>query len=371
MRESGWRWWLPRVALLFLLARVIVVGCAAAAEVLAHPDPHGPGGSIQRADDRPVLGSLTTWDAVYYLGIARDGYQAGAVNGPYPETVFFPLYPALVAAAAPLVGGDLALAAVLVANVGSLFGLIGTYLLARQRLKPNASLLAVALVALQPGAVAFSMAYSDGLFLALVVGVFLFAAREDGASRTAAGVLGVLCGLTRLQGALLVLPLVILFRRTDGGRPRASWLAAAGPLVGLALVCGYLGAVTGDPLAPLLQQAAWDFGAVTGAVADSWVLVVAALVYIGTAAVALRLLLDRWRSREDPVGVSWAAVNIAALAAARRVQSLPRYLAPIVQLAEEFASGRRSARFVRVVLGGSVVAYTVLALLHFSLRLAP
>ena len=44
------------------------------------------------------------------LAIARDGYQAGATNGPYPETVFFPLYPALVAAVAPLLGGDLALA---------------------------------------------------------------------------------------------------------------------------------------------------------------------------------------------------------------------------------------------------------------------
>src|SRR5262249_32386868 len=148
----------------------------------------------------------------------------------------------------------------------------------------------------------------------------------------------------------------IQFYRADGGRARPSWVAAAGPLVGLAAFSLYLGSVTGDPLTPLLQQAAWDFGAVSGAVAGTWVLVIAALIYAAAAAVALRLLVDRWRSREDPAGVSWGVLNAAALVAARRVQSLPRYLAPVVQLAEEFASGRRSKRFVRVILAGSVAS---------------
>ncbi len=371
MTEAGWRWWLPRVLVIFVAARLIVLGCAAVAETVAKPGPSGPGGSIVREDNRPVFGSLTTWDAVYYLGIARNGYQAGASNGPYPETVFFPLYPATVAAVAPLVGGDLALAAVLVANIASLVGLCGAYLLARRNIAPQAALLAVTLVALQPGAVAFSMAYSDGLFLALVVGVFLLAGSTDARSRVGVGVLGVLCGLTRLQGALLVLPLVILFYRTDGARFRGSWLAALGPVVGLALACGYIGAITGDPLAPLLQQAAWDFGAVAGAVADPWVIGIAAVIYLGTAAVFLRLLIDRWRWGKDPPGVTWGVLNAGALVVARRVQSLPRYLALVIQLAEEFASGRRSRTFVRLVLAGSVTGYTVLALLHFSVRLAP
>src|SRR4051794_9654365 len=226
MRDAaGWRWWLPRVVLAFLVARLILIGCAATAEAVAAPSRDGPGGSVVRADNRPVLGSFTTWDAVYYLGIARDGYRAGATNGPYPESVFFPLYPALVAAVAPLVGRDLALAGVLVANVASLVGLCGAYLLARRTLASTASLLATTLVALQPGAVAFSMAYSDGLFLALVVGTFLLAVSRSNtaAGRIAVGALGVLCGLTRLQGALLVLPLAIAFYRADGGRLRLSW----------------------------------------------------------------------------------------------------------------------------------------------------
>lgn len=38
-----------------------------------------------QATERPILASLTSWDAVYYLGIACDGYQAGPANGPYSE----------------------------------------------------------------------------------------------------------------------------------------------------------------------------------------------------------------------------------------------------------------------------------------------
>jgi Dolichyl-phosphate-mannose-protein mannosyltransferase len=372
MREMGGvRWWLPRVLLLFVLARVIVVACAAAAETITTPDPHGPGGSLLRADDRPVVGSLTGWDAVYYLDIAAEGYRAGPINGPYPAVVFFPLYPATTAAVSPLVGGDLVVAGLLVANLASLVGLVGAYLLARRALSERGALLAVALVALQPGAVAFSMAYSDGLFLALSVFTFLLSTSDRRGARVATGILGILCGLTRLQGALLVLPLLITYWRADGGRIRVSWLTALGPVLGLVAYCGFLGATLGDPLAPISAQIAWDFGTVAGAVADGWVVLVAAVIYAATAAVALRLLVDRWQRRTDPAGVSWALVNVLALAVARRIASLPRYLAPVVQLAEEFASGRRSPRFVRLVMAGSVAAYTVLALLHFSLRLAP
>jgi hypothetical protein len=64
-------------------------------------------------------------------------------------------------------------------------------------------------------------------------------------------------------------------------------------------------------------------------------------------------------------------VNIAAIVVARRVQSLPRYLAPITQAAEQLASGRYGRRVVATILAGSVVCYCVLALLHFGLLLAP
>jgi hypothetical protein len=106
-------------------------------------------------------------------------------------------------------------------------------------------------------------------------------------------------------------------------------------------------------------------------VAEGWVIVLAALVYGTTALVELRLLWDRWRSGVDRAGVAWAALNVAALVVARRVASLPRYIAPVTQLAEQMAGGAYRVGVVRLALGASVAGYVVLALLHFSLELAP
>jgi hypothetical protein len=362
------RWALTRILLVFLFARVLVIGCAVAVETLAPPSSQGAEGSILRASESPLLASLTSWDAVYYIGIARDGYQVGPVNGPYPEVVFFPLYPITVQLTAAATGVDLAVAGVLVANLAALVAFGLTYALARKRLAPAAALLATALVALQPGAVAFSMAYNDSLFLLLAVGSLLAA---EWRARPAAGILAVLAALTRPQGALLVVPLLIVFALQDSRRPRLSWAWALGAPAGLALFGLAAGWVTGDILAPMRWQSVWDLGAVAGAVAEPWVLVVAGIVYAGTAAVAIWLLFDRWRGGKDPAGVAWGILNVGAILIARRLQSLPRYLAPVTGIAEQLTSGRYGLRVVEAVVAGAVFGYVVLALLHFSLRLAP
>jgi hypothetical protein len=357
--------------LVFLVARLIVVACAVGVEALATPEAGGPAGSVRVVTDRPILSSLTSWDGVYYLGIAADGYQAGPVNGPYPEVVFFPLYPMLIRVVATLVGGDLPLAAVLVANVAALAALLVVYQLARLRVSSDVALLVVTLVALQPGAVAFSMAYSDSLFLLLTAGSLLCAERG---ARPASGILGLLAAITRPQGVLLAVPLLILFLRQDGRRPRPSWAWAAVPVLGIGGFALFMWHLTGDPLAPLTAQSAWDFGRVPDTPPDPWVLALAGVIYGGTALVALRVLVDQTRAAtrtDDRAGLAWALLNIVAIGAARRLQSLPRYLAPITLLAEGLASGRYRPRVVAGALAGSIAAYAVLAMLHFSLRLAP
>jgi len=367
-RWAEWRWAVPRLLAVFLVARLLVVACAVGVEWLAPPDPAGPGGSVRQATDRALLASLTSWDGVYYLGIAADGYRAGPVNGPYPNVVFFPLYPVVVRAAAVPLGGDVPLAGVLVANAAGFAALFLTYAFARRRLSSEAALLAATFVALQPGAVAFAMAYSDSLFLLLTVGSLLCAERGQ---KPAAGILAALAGLTRLQGALLIVPLLLLFASKDGRRPRLSWLWAFGGPVGLAAFGLFVGSVTGDPLTLLSAQSIWDAGGVPGSVAPAWVLLIAAIVYAGGALVDAWLLLDRWRQGRDQAGVAWALANVAAIAVARRIASLPRYLAPVTQTAEQLAGGRYGPRVVRLLLAGSVAGYVVLAVLHFALLLAP
>jgi hypothetical protein len=366
--RAEWRWAAPRLLALFLVARLLVVACAIAVERLAPPDPNGPAGSVLRATDRPVLASLTAWDGVYYLGIAADGYRAGPVNGPYPNAVFFPLYPLAVRAAAVPLNGDLPLAGVLVANAAALGALFLAYALARRRVGRAAAFLAATFVTLQPGAVAYSMTYSDSLFLLLAVGSLLCA--ESG-SRAAAGMLSSLAALARLQGALLLVPLLLLFASQDRSRPRRSWLWALGAPAGLAAFGLAIGTLTGDPLTPLTGQSIWDVGGVPGAVAPAWVLVVAAVVYGSVVLVDARLLVDRWRGRDDRAGDGWGLANVATIIVARRVASIPRYMAPVTQLAEQLAGGPYRRRAIRIVLAGSVAGYAVLAILHFALLLAP
>jgi hypothetical protein len=165
--------------------------------------------------------------------------------------------------------------------------------------------------------------------------------------------------------------MLLLFRQQDKAGARWSWLAALGGPLGLAAYGLWIGTVTGDPLGPILAQGAWDFGAVPEAVAEPWVVAVAAIVYGASLVLVLRLAWDRWRSHVDGAGVSWAVMNLAALVVARRVASLPRYLAPVTQLAEQLTGGRYASRTVRLVLGASVAGYAVMAVLHFGLKLAP
>ena len=361
------RWAAVRLLALFAASRLLLFGCALAVEAFVPVDPIGSGGSALRATSRPLLASLTSWDGVYYLGIARDGYHQVPVNGPYPDLAFFPLYPFVVRLATNLTGGDTALAAVIVANAAFLVALALLYALARRRLDPNGALLVATLVTLQPGAVSFGVAYSDSLFLLLTVATFLAAERGQ---RGLAGGAAALAALTRLPGALLIVPLLVLFWQQDR-RPRASWLWALGPPLGLLVFCGYLGVLTGDPLATFNAQAIWDPGHVPDAVSTPLVVGTATVIYGAVALVEARLLYDLWRRGSDPPGVAWALANVALIVASRRGASLLRYLSPLVQLPEQLVAGGYGSRVLRWVLVGSVAGFVILALLQFSLLLAP
>jgi hypothetical protein len=365
--RAEWRWAVPRLLAVFLVARLIVAACALGVEWLAPPDPAGPAGSTLQYTDRPLLASLTSWDGVYYLGIAENGYRTGAVNGPYPNVVFFPLYPLAVRAVAAPLGGDVPLAGVIVANAAGLAALFVAYALARRRIGAHAALLAATFVALQPGAVAFAMTYSDSLFVLLAIGSLLCAERDQ---RPAAGILAALAGLTRLQGALLIMPLLLLFAARDRRTPRLSWLWALGGPLGLAAFGAFIGGLSGDPFALLTAQSIWDTG-VPGAVAPVSALAVGVIVNVAVLLVEARLLLDRWRARVDDAGIGWALANLAAILVARRIASLLRYLAPVTQLAEQLAGGNYGRRVVQLALAGAVAGYAALAILHFALLLAP
>lgn len=123
------------------------------------------------------------WDSHAYQRLAANGYE-NAFSRAFP-----PGYPWLIAAAAPLCGGTQT-AALVVANLGALIALLLFAALARRyaaRLGRGDVPLAILIFASMPGVLAYgSVAYSEGPFLALLLGAWLayLAAEGPAASPT-------------------------------------------------------------------------------------------------------------------------------------------------------------------------------------------
>jgi Mannosyltransferase (PIG-V) len=196
-----------------------------------------------------LVAPAARWDSVWYLDIADDGYGGG------DRAAFFPLYPALVKVLGVFCGSPL-IAAIALSMAAFVVGLAALHRLAVIEVGPEAARWAVLSLALFPGSLWFSAAYSESLFLMVSVGAVL-AARLD--RWALAGVLGALGAATRSAGLLLVVPLALLWwdaRRAGRARwPSAAWIGVV-PL-GLAAFVGYL-AATGEPAdAPFSSQDTW------------------------------------------------------------------------------------------------------------------
>ena len=227
-------------------------------------DPAGltrPFGAV--GDDLVAPGAR--WDAVWFLRIAEDGYDAD-------RAAFFPLYPLLVKAGGVRVGSPLVAGILL--SFACFFGalvLLGRLIAVDYH--RDVARLTVLLVAVFPGALWFSSVYSEALFLLLSVGA-LYAARTD--RWALAGAAGALATTTRSAGVVLVVPLVVLWWQSDGGR-RLSDLAWVALLpAGVLLFCVAL-AISGESFfAPFTAQEAWlrefalPFGAVPDGVSAGW-----------------------------------------------------------------------------------------------------
>jgi hypothetical protein len=204
--------------------------------------------------------TFAAWDSGWYFDIAQRGYywsQSGQSS-----LAFFPLYPMLMRAlASPFGGSDRALwtAGIVLSCACLLGGLTVLHRLTETTLRDReAARRTVLYVAVFPFAYFFTQVYTESLFLLTSVSAVAAAV----ASRWGwAGVLGALAALTRPNGVLVALPLLLL---ALAGRPRLAEIArraAAVALVplGLAAFCGFAWRLSGDPLAWLHAQARWGY----------------------------------------------------------------------------------------------------------------
>jgi hypothetical protein len=165
------------------------------------------------------------WDAAWYLVIAHYGYRPDLGAFTSSRTAFFPLYPLGLGAIAHLGVPPIA-AGVLLSVAALAIALYGIHRLttlelgragsaaAGERARTGAertaevARLAVLLTAFAPMAFFFSAVYSESLYMALSVGVFLCARRGRWMW---VGVLGALATATNGAGVVLMLPAAMLY----------------------------------------------------------------------------------------------------------------------------------------------------------------
>jgi hypothetical protein len=170
---------------------------------------------------------------------------------------FFPLYPLLMRALGRLVG-DPFVAGVIISNAALALACVVLYRLVRLDEDDRLAVRSAKYLLLFPTSFVFSGVLSEGLYLLLLVST-VYAARRGW--WPAAGILGGLLSLTRSAGVLVFFPIAYEYYLAVRGGAR---LRARDALSLLLIPCGvlvfaaYQYHLTGDPLAYLHTQTAWN-----------------------------------------------------------------------------------------------------------------
>ncbi len=295
-----------------------------------------------------LLDPWQRWDAPHYTDVAIWGYMAndpGTLSYPgyrqdFPGDldlyiVFFPLFPWLTAAVNAIIGAPV-LAAFVVSTIASLFVAPMLHRLVRADLGASVARWTAGLLLIFPTAYFLHIGYTESLFLALSFGS-LWLARTD--RWLAAGVIGGLAALTRINGLVLIPTLAVeawmqwrVHRRVE----LAPILAMAGVAIGFAVYLGVNLAVYGDPFAfSEIQRTHWfkdlspPWEGIEGMInwtdnADpdnafmlGWMeLLFTGLGLLATVATALWL---------RPTWATWMAGNWLLIVSTGFVMSVPRY----------------------------------------------
>lgn len=204
---------------------------------------------------RDFLGIWERWDTIEYLAIARQGYDTDETRR---LLVFLPLFPWSIRLVGGIIG-DYLLGALIVSSLASLAVAVLLDRLVRFDHPPELARRAVWFLFIFPTSYFLHVGYTESLFLALVLGSLLAARREYW---LAAGLLGALAGLTRLNGFVLIPTLLVealmQYRATRRWRQEYLWIGLSGLGFAGYLLVNYLAA--GDPFAFREEQETYAAG---------------------------------------------------------------------------------------------------------------
>ena len=368
---AGWDR-LTGVAAAFLANRLAVFAVAVLGfAVIAH----GPYLNASEPALRLSTGLFSRFDSGWYLGIVGEGYFY-PVDG-YPNTHFFPLYPAAMMLLG-LAGIGPVDAGFLVSNLCLLAACAMLLKLVRLDFDEGVSYRTVLYLLAFPASFFLSAVYAESLFLLCAVASMYFARRGNW---PLAGISGFLCALARMPGALIFLPLAIEYLEQRkfsirGIRPDAGFLLF--PLLGLLVFMGYLQLQFGDPIAFIHSTQYWNRNSM-----DPLVLVSGA----GIAKMIIKALFQPDATvHVFPMNIVYVLFSLAAIAAAAasikflrrsyaayclvflfaamsigRLDAIMRYIAVIFPLFIVLAiAGRRKEA------DGAILAFSLLLLALFT-----
>ena len=234
----------------YLITLVALTAVVAAAPSIV-PTSHAP--PRPRIGLDWLFGNWLQWDGWWYVTIANHGYTYRP--GHMSAVAFFPVYPLILRGLAVVLPGGVPAAALVTTTACGLATLVLFHRWCTARLNPRASLLAVSALALYPYAwFLYGTAYSDALFITVVLGAFLALEADH---TVLAGILGAVATATRPTGIVIVIGLafVALDRRgrLGGDTPRSNLRPSDAAVLlsvsGIALYCVWLAIRFGNPLA--------------------------------------------------------------------------------------------------------------------------
>jgi hypothetical protein len=267
---------------------------------------------------------LTYWDGGWYLTVAQLGYPRALAAAPgQTDHAFFPLYPWLIRALHHLTGVSWVRSAVAVNLLASAVAMVLIWVLVERLTDGPTATRAVTLISFFPWSFVLSMAYSEGLLLALAA-LCLLALLEE--RWVLAGIAALVAGAARPNGFVLALPCawaaLVALRRTRSLRPLVAPLLAPWGLLGFFY---FLQRRTGDFLANLhARNRGWPYDGIgfhpsqTPKVLSAYLAHplldlnrTTAFAALGFVAVGL-VLMARWR---PPMIIWLSTVPIVVLAA--------------------------------------------------------
>jgi Gpi18-like mannosyltransferase len=204
---------------------------------------------------------LAPFDGQFYLDISNNGYRtiSASLQGDLGNYAFFPLLPTLLAILRLAFPEAYVPLTLLVSFAASIIGTLALIKLGKRC--GVASFLAVLVLLTFPSAPYQCVLYTEGIFLCLS-GITLIFALERKPWPTI--LFGLLAGLTRPQGVLLAIPvlveLVLPYEKKDRPEARApvvSWIATLAPFCGFVVMAIVSDIVSGSPGAFLTVQMKW------------------------------------------------------------------------------------------------------------------